>query len=866
MHTKPSFCTNCPITHQTDGYVPLHLGKGGKDLFVGSFPSAEDVKAGQSFSDGIGSWLNSMLTAAKISRNAINITTALGCHPHHDELLAKEGFQYCAAHHLAPILKRNNWSRVVALGEEALQSLTARRGINWWRGSSLPLTDGSESVVVATLHPDEVRKKANLFSVVAGDLRKRPLVPPEYYNLWPTLAEVQAFTSPEFAFDLEWDMFGQITMCGLTDKYYHAIVVPWTEPYINELYRIFTSAEVLIGHNIIGADTKYFEAMDWPLRATMIDTMLIQHLVQPDMPHSLAFVASVFTNKVFWKGKGEEYEDADGTYSGTGAQWKTWADTSALPIHLGGYGGCTSGDEAYRLYNARDTDSSYQCAQPLKQLLQRFGMEHVYRNVSVPAAYICRDLADAGLKIDRSKLSVIRDTYTTQIAELEPRLPEGLAPYEQAVMRQIPAPEGTYRPKTKVCRGPRKDHHDDVVFNFTSPNDSGVCVCCGRTVLPGALTLAKTIKVPGTERIVPWNSSTQVMAYATQRGLKAILHGKSGNATADKNARKVWGRTHSEFTIVDNLKHLSTLRNSFAKPGLLETERVYFNLLVHGTAEGRLSSSGRRRGVDPNIQNQPKEIRYIFIPDHNDWGILSADLKQGENMLTAWLAKDWPRWERLNTPGYDEHGDYATNFFGKPCFKGTEGEPLRKVGKIINHMLNYGASWKKLMEVLALQGFFYSTADCKEAIAIWQKHNAGTSKWQKQTIEIAQTQSYLANAFGRKRWFQGRDFATKALAFLPASTLADTVLRMMIALYPARFAKELTELRVGRVGQYPDGWRLSIQVHDELASQGPHGLRYEAAQVVTDVMTQPWPELDGFHFGVDVSYSQSSWGECKPLQ
>jgi DNA polymerase I-like protein with 3'-5' exonuclease and polymerase domains/uracil-DNA glycosylase len=896
-------------------------------LWVGEAAGEEEARTGKPFVGGAGSWLNSMCRNARVSRANTSIINTIGCKPpenvypadpkwekavqHHfrkeleglEKRLLKaekknipeaaalraeyeqakealptktstnkdgrEAVAYCYEHHLHPALDGRKWSRVVALGDWALQSLTEQKRILQWRGSPLPLKGRVDEGprVVPTLHPAYLARNTNLFSVAVGDLRKGVALPPENYVLYPTIDQVRAFTSREFAFDFEWDSWGNITLCGLSDRYYHAVVVPWCYPFTEELKRIFENALVLIGHNIIGADTKYFEKLGWNVQAEMLDTMLMQHLVQPDMRHTLAFVASVFTGKVFWKGHGEEQEDEDGNFLPVGAQWKTWNSFKAIPREFGGYGGCESADEAFRLYNARDTDGTFQCVGPLKGLLKRYEMEGVYRNVSVPAGYICRDIAEAGLKVDRSKVGEIRDSLEEQIVELEAKLPAGLRPYEVEITKQAPAPPGTYKPKTKKCKGSRKlgTAHDSVEMVFSRPG-SAACRVCDAVLTCESLQELKKVKVLATKRVVPWNSTQQVIRYAKDQGCKVVLHAKTGNETGDKNARKRWGREHTEFAIVDGLKKLATERNSFAKPALLKQERVYFNLLVHGTGEGRLSSSGRRKGIDPNIQNQPKTIRKLFVPDHPDWGILACDLVQGENMLTTWLAKDWERWERINAPGFNEHRHMASIYFNTPIEQITKNHPLYKAGKIINHGRNYGMGKRKVLEKMVEEGInCYNESDVGEMIEIWKKENPGTARWQQQTIEVAQRQGYLANPFGRRRWFQSRDFATKSLAFLPASTLADCVLRMMIALYPARFPREVEELRLAVVGTYPKDWRLCIQVHDELTSQGPHETHIEAARVVEAVMTQPWRELEGFRFKVDTSYSIESWGECKAL-
>jgi DNA polymerase I-like protein with 3'-5' exonuclease and polymerase domains len=232
-------------------------------------------------------------------------------------------------------------------------------------------------------------------------------------------------------------------------------------------------------------------------------------------------------------------------------------------------------------------------------------------------------------------------------------------------------------------------------------------------------------------------------------------------------------------------------------------------------------------------------------------------------MLTAWLAKDWPRWERLNTPGFDEHSYMASRFFNKAV--GTD-DPLRKPGKVINHGRNYGLGERKTQDYLSAEGFNFTIADIREMINIWKKENARTAAWQQETINLAMKLSYLENPFGRRRWFQGRDFATKALAFLPASTLADMVLLMMIAHYPARFGEEILALRLGVAMELVPGWRMALQVHDDLVFIGPDETHREMGHRSKAIMMQPWPELDGFSFRVETKYSTVSWGDSKVIE
>lgn len=792
---------------------------------------------------------------------------------------ARAGVQFCARAHLWPNIIRANKRRIFALGSEALEVLTSKRGITNWRGSVLQLSGTGASKlpnVIPTLSPNALMKSPKFASAVIADFTRGLTIDPENFNLFPNLADVRRFKSKSFAFDFEWGHDGQVTLCGLSDRFFGAMVVPMQEPYKSALKEIFESATHLIGHNIIGADLRFVDQWGWNLRSDLQieDTMLKQHLVQPDYPHSLAFVATLFTNKVFWKGHGwdEMDEESEGQDSGGGQQWRTWDKSYAIPRKFGGYGGCTSYQEAFALYNARDTSAEFQINTPLQQLLDRHNLDDLYRHVSVPVAYICRDMSEHGLRIDTSHLGDIRAEIDIQVSALETALPVGLAPYMSEVSCNIDAPDGTYSTKKKVCRGLKLSPHPDEVIVFTSPDTSLACPICSKMFSAGKMKLARIIKGTRLERIVPYNSATLVQAYADSLGLKTIYDHKTKRATTGKKARSNWAKEHSEFITLGSLKQQITLRNNFAKDTLLNEKRMYFNLKVHGTSEGRLSSSGRRHGIDLNIQNQPKQFRSIYVPDEPGWGFLSLDICQGENFLTTWIAQDMERWERIQDPTYDEHSDLATRIFNKDCSKAAikldpSLDALRQIGKKINHGRNYGMGIKKQQEVLIELGFDYFTQpDIKEFIEIWRAMNKQTAIWQTKTIEIAQRQGYLRNAFGRIRWFSSRAIATEALAFLPASTLADTVLRMMICHYPTRF---LTDISANQTSVYHDllpGWSMALQVHDELCFQGPwDGSQLEQLERTTQIMTQPWPQLDGFKFRVDAKGGMKSWGECKGL-
>jgi DNA polymerase I-like protein with 3'-5' exonuclease and polymerase domains/uracil-DNA glycosylase len=373
-----------------------------------------------------------LLAAAGLRDSECSRANTLGCRPPDNvyptdaaarDYISSEdahrAVEHCYEAHLKPVLLDRAWERIVPLGDKALHVVCdvpdgPGNGIMRWRGSPLPVRalEDKRPRAVATLHPAFLARSQELMPAVVNDLRKSLQSPPEYYNTHPSLDEVRAFVATAFAADIETIRgTGQITMVGLSDRLYHAICVPFEGAYINELKRIFAAATLVVGHNCLQFDLPILreQGVDVPAGCQILDTMLLQHLLQPDLPHGLDFLGSFFTSKPAWK-------------------------------HLSG------SDE--ELYCCRDTDVTWQCAQQLQPLLKYEKLWDLYQNVSVPLARICHLMTQTGFRIDPSRLKKVRAELEAQAIELEGLLPEGLRTHSVPVRKRQLAPAGTVSDKT----------------------------------------------------------------------------------------------------------------------------------------------------------------------------------------------------------------------------------------------------------------------------------------------------------------------------------------------------------------------------------------------------------------------------------
>jgi uracil-DNA glycosylase family 4 len=786
-----------------NNYIPPKMGPSLRLVVAEAPGEVEDVK-GEPLVGGAGKIFDSMCRRAGVNRDDITLVNIVNCRPPDNKFptdpaarvycTAQEGEQivaHCVEHHVMPLLASRPWSLINALGDKALKALTGKReGIFKWRGSPLPLIGEKVNKVVPTLHPAYIMRDQSMAPAVISDLQKGTQVPPQFYTTRPTLEEMESFHADQLVFDIETNRFTQaITMVGINDlsKPFHVIVAPFQGVYIRELKRIFSEAKEVIGQNIIGFDLEVLAEAGIVIGkdVQIWDIMLMHHLLQPDSPHDLEYIATIFTQMVAWK-------------------------------HLNAV------DMAW--YNACDTDATGQIFSAIKPLLQHYRLLDLYNLCQVPIGKICRQMSDAGVKVDKNRIKVTREKFEAELKELEQKLPEPLRPYDKSIRVRQLAPAGTV----------------------------------GKAGKP-----VKYTHIPGTERVVPWDSPQRVAKYLYETlKLPKQLHAKTKQVTADKTALdRLYRKTQlPELLVLRQVRELGTLISTFLQDPTddkeIAVDRLHSNFLVHGTNTGRLSSSS------PDMQNIPFRARYIYVPSFPDWCLVEADFSGLENCLAAWYANDTDRLKRLAVPGFSEHRWLASQIFGIPEAQIDKKSDEYNRAKHTNHGADAGMGPRKM----SIQ-YNIPEKDCKQLLTMWKTLNHVSADWQERTGNQAIHDGILTTAFGRKRWFWSTTAYTEAIRFMLQSTGADVCFRAMIGLcydaihWPIELALKVCPV----VAPIPFPARLILQVHDSLLIECPYNLREDVVDCLRKVMEQPWTELAGYSFHVDVKAGEpgESWGELK---
>jgi uracil-DNA glycosylase family 4 len=392
-------------------------------LAVAEAAGAEENAAGLPLVGGSGKIFDSLLRKSGIRRDDISIINTLPCQPPNNlyptdpaarvyctSAEGQEAVAYSYKHYVEPVLKARPWTRIDAIGEKSLRLLTGKtEGIMKWRGCPLPLKGEDKARVIAILHPAYLMRDSAMIPATISDLTKGVQIPPQHYNTKPTVEDLEGFNARTLILDIETNRFTQqITMVGIADarRAYHVVVVPFHGAYIAELKRIFLEAEELVGQNIIGFDLDHLATAGVKVNpsAQIYDIMLMHHLIQPDAPHDLEFIASIFTQMVAWK-------------------------------HLNVV------DMAW--YNACDVDATAQIFAQLRPLLKQFNLEKLYKFVQVPLAKICKMISETGIKVDPNRIHAAREKFLAEFNDLQNQLPDELKPYDKTIRVRKPAPKGT---------------------------------------------------------------------------------------------------------------------------------------------------------------------------------------------------------------------------------------------------------------------------------------------------------------------------------------------------------------------------------------------------------------------------------------
>ena len=292
----------------------------------------------------------------------------------------------------------------------------------------------------------------------------------------------------------------------------------------------------------------------------------------------------------------------------------------------------------------------------------------------------------------------------------------------------------------------------------------------------------------------------------TDLGLALRKDRKTGKPTANKFAMKALrykvAKVREEEGNERKLRAIDLIsehRRKFKLSGFFNTkvldddDRVR-SQLGYLTDSGRMNSKKNPKGKGMNVFNIDREARDVFVarPGHI---LLELDASQMESRIVNLLTHDpeMIKLARTHPTEYDDHCFNASAIFEIPYDEliamrklpkedpqRHRAEEMRYLGKRSKHGFNYDMSHVKLSELLLLEGFDYSPAECKRFIdALDRAFPAVRGVYHKDTRKLIMRDHKLVNSWGRELSFEylrlTGDTYRQGYAFRPQSDGADMV-------------------------------------------------------------------------------------------
>ena len=351
-YQRPSECQGCPLNDLASGFSKPE-GRGTVPLLI-----VAEALGEAECKDGLplrpyapsGSVIEKAIKDAGYTREQFVLWNVVGCRPPNNELentwYERGAIEHCRVHFDA-INQTYKPKAILALGNVALAALTGLSGkdrtVSSLRGYVL-WSDRYNLPVIPTYHPSFVRRGGlKLLWVLRHDLQKAAAIAqgkftnyviaqtPEdihlktdlMYRVEPSAAELESWfrnlqDNPErfFSYDIETaytanqdederEVKGrEITQIQFSQAVGEGIAMKWGQEAAEFSQAVFALDNPRGGHNSYRFDNKILRLNGIepaPVPEKALDSMLMWHHYQPDLPQKLQFVSSFFGAPFPWK-------------------------------------------------------------------------------------------------------------------------------------------------------------------------------------------------------------------------------------------------------------------------------------------------------------------------------------------------------------------------------------------------------------------------------------------------------------------------------------------------------------------------------------------------------------------------------------
>lgn len=300
--------------------------------------------------------------------------------------------------------------------------------------------------------------------------------------------------------------------------------------------------------------------------------------------------------------------------------------------------------------------------------------------------------------------------------------------------------------------------------------------------------------------------------------------------STDKKALKALSKHFKGCETLLEYKNLTKELSSFIEkiPTMLSPDgKLHGSFKQTGTVTGRFSSS------NPNLQQQSKLARKMFVADEGHL-ILGADFSAQEPRLLAHYTQD-PILLDIYKRGVDLYSTYASLHYNRPyeeVYKNEDGSDTkeRKQFKVVILAIMYGMTEKSLAETLGIEEI-----EAKHLIESFMDGSPQVKQWIENNKKLARTQGFVETLAGRKRRLPEAKSSDKYIALRAERQSTNARIQgsaseqtKLVMIRGNRILKEMsTPTR---------RFELMATIHDEVLFQVPEDVTKEEVAVIEDIM------------------------------
>ena len=381
--------------------------------------------------------------------------------------------------------------------------------------------------------------------------------------------------------------------------------------------------------------------------------------------------------------------------------------------------------EIFALYAATDAYMTYKLYEWQKQQFELPGHERLYNvflNVEMPVMEVAAEMELTGISIDHEYAKRLSDKYHKKLDDLNKKIDEELAKYDDIIARWRLTEEATYHPEKIDPKTGEKKYSKSKSEQLLTPVS-----LTSPTQL--AILIYDVLKHPVVDQKSPRGTGEDILSKIDIPLSKLILEQRG------------------------LLKLLGTYIDKLPQCVCEKTGRLHAQFLQLGADTGRFSSK------EPNLQNIPsheKSIRMLFSasPGHV---LVGSDFSQQEPRLLANYAQD-DNMINAYKQGKDlyatiamgvYHNDYWDNMEFTDETKtvaNPDGKKRRSSCKSLLLGIMYGRGTASIAEQIG-----GTVQEAQKIVDDFYSSFPKVEKWVQDTQQFAKTYGYVEDLWGRRR-------------------------------------------------------------------------------------------------------------------